>query len=156
MAAALSAMNNSIQRYGLTDTVWGANEASIDVCPTSIRSSRPDLGWPMRYTPYASEAVLPTWLLEPPRHRPRICVTMGTAAPALKHLKPLDIIIDALSTSEIDVIILDTKDAIQKPLTGQHPRGRAGYRSMRYCRPAPRSSTTAAPAYDGHSPPWRP
>jgi UDP:flavonoid glycosyltransferase YjiC (YdhE family) len=115
MAAALSAMNNSIQRYGLTDTVWEPT-ASIDVCPTSIRSSSPDLGWPMRYTPYASEAVLPTWLLEPPRHRPRICVTMGTAVPALENLKPLDTIIDALSTSEIDVIILDTKDAIQKPL----------------------------------------
>jgi UDP:flavonoid glycosyltransferase YjiC (YdhE family) len=31
-------------------------------------------------------------------------------------MEPLDIVIDALSTPEIDVIILGTKDAIQKPL----------------------------------------
>jgi L-noviosyl transferase len=115
MASALSAMNNSIQRYGLTDTVWEPT-AGIDVCPESIRSSSPDLGWPMRYTPYNGGAVLPEWLLEPPRYRPRICVTMGTSVPAFGSREPLDVIIDELSTCEIDVIILGIKDAIPKSL----------------------------------------
>jgi L-demethylnoviosyl transferase len=115
MTAALSVMSESFERYGLTDTVWEPT-AGIDVCPTSIQPSRPDFGWPMRYTPYNSEAVLPAWLLEPPGHRPRVCVTMGTTVPVVGRREPLDIVIDALSTCEVDVIILGTKDAIQKPL----------------------------------------
>jgi L-noviosyl transferase len=115
MASTVSAMSNSIQRYGLTDTVWEPT-AGIDVCPESIRSSSPDLGWPMRYTPYNGEAVLPAWLLEPPRHRPKICVTMGTLILTLARRGPLDIIIEALSTREVDVIILGAEDIIQKPL----------------------------------------
>jgi L-noviosyl transferase len=115
MAPALSVMSESRQRYGLTDTVWEPT-ASIDVCPESIRSSSPDLGWSMRYTPYNGEAVLPAWLLEPPRHQPRVCVTMGTAVLTIGRREPFDIVIEALSTCDVDVIILGAEDAIQKPL----------------------------------------
>jgi UDP:flavonoid glycosyltransferase YjiC (YdhE family) len=108
-------MIQSKQRYGLTDTIWEPT-ASINICPESMRSDSPDLGWPMRYTPYNGESILPAWLLEPLHSRPRICVTMGTAIPVLGHTELFDIVIDALSTCEVDVVILGAKDAIQKPL----------------------------------------
>jgi L-noviosyl transferase len=117
MASALSEMSESRQRYGLTDTVWEP-VAGIDVCPESMRPDCLDLGWPMRYTPYNGEAVLPAWLLEPPRRRPRVCVTLGTVVPVFGRMESFNIVIDALSTCEVDVILLGAEGALRKPLSG--------------------------------------
>jgi UDP:flavonoid glycosyltransferase YjiC (YdhE family) len=114
---AMPAMSKSRKRYGLTDTVWEP-VVNIDVCPESIRSNCLNSGWPMRYTPYNNEAVLPAWLIESRSRRPRVCVTMGTTVPIVGSMGPLDIIIDALSRCDVDVIVLGAEGTIEKPLPG--------------------------------------
>lgn len=111
---AIPAMNAAIQRYGLTETAW-TPAANIDVCPASIRSSSLDRGWPMRYTPYNSEAVLPAWLFDPPQ-RPRVCVTMGTATPVYGRIESFDIVIDTIARYDVDVVVLGTENVRRKPL----------------------------------------
>ncbi|MGH3721368.1 MAG: nucleotide disphospho-sugar-binding domain-containing protein [Pseudonocardiaceae bacterium] len=113
---AVSAMIESRKRYGLTDITWEPM-ADIDVCPESIRPSRLNLGWSMRYTPYNNEAVLPAWLLGSPSRRPRVCVTVGTIISDVGRMGPLDAIIDALSECDVDVIVLGAEGAMRKPLS---------------------------------------
>jgi hypothetical protein len=113
---AMPAMSESRKRYGLTDTVWEP-VVNIDVCPESIKSNCLNSSWPMRYTPYNNEAVLPAWLIESHSRRPRVCVTVGTTVPVLGSMEPLDIIIDALSRCDVDVIVLGAEGTIWKPLS---------------------------------------
>ena len=67
--------------------------ATLDVAPPSMLPADPD-GWSMRYVPYNGGAVLPEWLMSRPE-RPRIAVTLGTVAPRLTGLGPVERIIAA-------------------------------------------------------------
>jgi UDP:flavonoid glycosyltransferase YjiC (YdhE family) len=69
-----------------------ARVAAIDVAPPSMVAA-PE-GWSMRYVPYNGGAVLPDDLLRPPEDRPRVAVTMGTVAPTMTGLGPVQRLIE--------------------------------------------------------------
>ncbi|MFF2807702.1 nucleotide disphospho-sugar-binding domain-containing protein [Streptomyces sp. NPDC058000] len=60
----------------------------LDVAPPSMVTPEPG-GRTVRYVPYNGGGVLPPWLLENPG-RPRIAVTLGTMAPKLTGLGPVE------------------------------------------------------------------
>ncbi|GAA3343138.1 DUF1205 domain-containing protein [Amorphoplanes nipponensis] len=67
-----------LQRLGLRDLPEPA--LRIDVSPPSVqRPGVPD-AQRMRYVPFNGPALLPPWASQP-RHRPRICVTLGSMLP---------------------------------------------------------------------------
>jgi len=63
----------------------------LDVAPPSMLDE-PPMGWPIRYVPYNGGGVLPEWLFER-GDRPLIAVTLGTVAPAMTGLGPVERIV---------------------------------------------------------------
>ncbi|MFC0544163.1 nucleotide disphospho-sugar-binding domain-containing protein [Kutzneria chonburiensis] len=94
------------QRYGL-DAI-PKPDAHIDVAPPSFKQPE---GWSMRYVPYNGGGQLPGWLTARPE-RPRIAVTLGTVAPMMTGLGPVERI--AAAAEKIDaefVLALGNADA---------------------------------------------
>jgi UDP:flavonoid glycosyltransferase YjiC (YdhE family) len=76
--------------------------ASLDVAPPSMLTG-PPLGWPMRYVPYNGGGVLPCWLFDR-SDRPLIAVTLGTVAPGMTGLGPVERIIELASEVDADFV----------------------------------------------------
>lgn len=60
--------------------------------------------WGMQYVPYNGGAVVPDWVFQPPT-RPRIGVTLGTVVPLISGTSSLGVVIDALSSLDVDVVL---------------------------------------------------
>jgi UDP:flavonoid glycosyltransferase YjiC (YdhE family) len=88
------------ERYGVTEIPQP--DADIDVAPPSM--SLTEGGWPMRYVPYNGGGVLPAWLTEQPR-LPRIAVTLGTVAPRVTGLGPVERVIESAKSIEAEFVL---------------------------------------------------
>jgi UDP:flavonoid glycosyltransferase YjiC (YdhE family) len=66
------------------------------------RDGRP--WWGMQYVPYNGGAVIPDWALNPAR-KARIGVTLGTVVPVISGSTILGVVIDALSSLDVEVIL---------------------------------------------------
>jgi len=83
-------------------------DVHIDVAPPSFKQPE---GWSMRYVPYNGGGQLPGWLTARPE-RARIAVTLGTVAPMMTGLGPVERI--AAAAEKIDaefVLALGSVDA---------------------------------------------
>ncbi|HET6705053.1 nucleotide disphospho-sugar-binding domain-containing protein [Amycolatopsis sp.] len=60
--------------------------------------------WPMQCLPYNGGVVVPGWALAAPT-RPRVLVTLGTTVPLLTGVSGLSVVLDALSTMDLDVVL---------------------------------------------------
>jgi len=86
--------------------------ARIDPRPPSmggLTADEPDPGdgvpwWSMRYVPYNGGAVLPEWTRQRP-DRPRVGVTLGTVVPVIAGTTSLTVVIEALSTLDVEVVL---------------------------------------------------
>lgn len=95
-------MAESFGRHGVTTLPECV--AYVDVAPPSLLTEKP-AGWSMRYVPYNGGGVLPSWLLEEPGERPRIAVTLGTVAPTMNGLGPIERIIAAAPGIDAEFLI---------------------------------------------------
>ena len=77
--------------------------AYIDVAPPSMIAGEPE-GWSMRYVPYNGGGVEPGWLGEPV-DRPRVAVTLGTVAPEMSGLGPVERIIAAAPDVDAEFVL---------------------------------------------------
>jgi UDP:flavonoid glycosyltransferase YjiC (YdhE family) len=95
---------------------------TIDQCPPSLRLPARVDRLPMRYVPYNGPAVLPDWLLEPPK-RPRICLTLGTSTVKLlgRDTVPLAEVLHGLGKLDAEIVLAVTKD--HRDLIGDVPPG---------------------------------
>jgi len=88
-------------RHGVTEVPTPAGV--VDVAPASMRVGPPgDL--PMQYVPFNGSGTLPEWALRR-SGRPRIAVTLGTVAPQVTGLSPLQWIIDAAREIDAEFIL---------------------------------------------------
>jgi hypothetical protein len=76
--------------------------AYVDVAPPSTVAGEPE-GWPMRYVPYNGGGVEPSWLGK--AQRPRVAVTLGTVAPSMSGLGPVERIIAAAPDVDADFVL---------------------------------------------------
>jgi UDP:flavonoid glycosyltransferase YjiC (YdhE family) len=76
--------------------------AYIDVAPPSMVAGGPE-GWSMRYVPYNGGGVEPSWLDE--GRRPRVAVTLGTVAPTMNGLGPVERIIAAAPEVDAEFVL---------------------------------------------------
>ncbi|MCP2164994.1 nucleotide disphospho-sugar-binding domain-containing protein [Goodfellowiella coeruleoviolacea] len=74
--------------HGLTS--GATRSVTLDVAPPSMLAEPDDFGWAMRYVPYNGGGVLPDWLAQDTGGRPRIAVTLGTVAPRVTGLGPVE------------------------------------------------------------------
>lgn len=83
---------------------------TVDQCPPSLRLPARVERLPMRYIPYNGPAVVPEWLLEPPK-KPRICLTMGTSTIRLlgKDTVPLSEVLHGLGKLDVEIVLAVTK-----------------------------------------------
>lgn len=117
------------------------------------RDQRP--WWGMRYVPYNGGAVVPDWLLSPAA-RPRIGVTLGTVVPMVSGASTLGVVIDALSTVDVEVILATgTADLTSLGILPGNVRS-VGYLPLSMFLPSSAllihhggSGTTAAPLFYG-------
>jgi UDP:flavonoid glycosyltransferase YjiC (YdhE family) len=101
MMARFGSMQMDIfKRYGID--VLPDPDVHLDVAPPSMRP-QPD-GWPMRYVPYNGGGQLPGWLTGRPE-RPRVTVTLGTVAPLLTGLGPVERIAAAAEKIDAEFVI---------------------------------------------------
>jgi UDP:flavonoid glycosyltransferase YjiC (YdhE family) len=100
------------QRYGMT-AIPDA-DVYLDVAPPSMRPE-PD-GWPMRYVPYNGGGQLPGWLTGRPE-RPRVTVTLGTVAPMLTGVGPVQRIAAAAEKIDAEFVIAIGANADTSSLT---------------------------------------
>jgi UDP:flavonoid glycosyltransferase YjiC (YdhE family) len=77
--------------------------AYVDVAPPSMLAGQPE-GWSMRYVPYNGGGVEPEWLGEA-GGRPRVAVTLGTVAPQMNGLGPVERIIAAAPDVDADFVV---------------------------------------------------
>jgi hypothetical protein len=77
--------------------------AYIDVAPASMIAGEPE-GWSMRYVPYNGGGVEPSWLAEP-GDRPRVAVTLGTVAPQMNGLGPVERVIAAAPDVDAEFVL---------------------------------------------------
>jgi UDP:flavonoid glycosyltransferase YjiC (YdhE family) len=77
--------------------------AYVDVAPPSMLAGEPE-GWSMRYVPYNGGGVEPAWLGEV-GDRPRVAVTLGTVAPQVTGLGPVERIIAAAPDVDADFVV---------------------------------------------------
>ena len=97
----MSKLNMDIfERYGITELPHP--DADIDVAPPSMSVS--EGAWPMRYVPYNGGGVLPAWLTEQPT-LPRIAVTLGTVAPNVTGLGPIERVLAAARSIEAEFVL---------------------------------------------------
>jgi UDP:flavonoid glycosyltransferase YjiC (YdhE family) len=95
-------MSESFGRHGVT--ALPERIEYVDVAPPSLLTEEP-AGWSMRYVPYNGGGVLPSWLLEEPGERPRIAVTLGTVAPTMNGLGPIERVIAAAPGIDAEFVI---------------------------------------------------
>lgn len=114
--AARSEVTPELERLGLSALPDPA--LTLDVCPPSVR--RPDhrdvVG--IRYVPYNGTAVMPDWLLRPPR-KPRVLLTLGTQVPLRGGLGMLGQLMKTLTTAlglEVVVAIDDASAEELRPM----------------------------------------
>jgi UDP:flavonoid glycosyltransferase YjiC (YdhE family) len=77
--------------------------AYVDVAPASMIAGEPE-GWSMRYVPYNGGGIEPSWLGEV-GDRPRIAVTLGTVAPQMNGLGPVERIIAAAPDVDAEFVL---------------------------------------------------
>jgi UDP:flavonoid glycosyltransferase YjiC (YdhE family) len=77
--------------------------AYVDVAPPSMIAGEPE-GWSMRYVPYNGGGVEPEWL-DAAGDRPRIAVTLGTVAPQLTGLGPVERVIAAAPDVDAEFVV---------------------------------------------------
>ncbi|MFC0431465.1 nucleotide disphospho-sugar-binding domain-containing protein [Kutzneria buriramensis] len=77
--------------------------AYVDVAPPSMLAGEPE-GWSMRYVPYNGGGVEPEWLGEV-GDRPRVAVTLGTVAPQMNGLGPVERVIEAAPDVDADFVV---------------------------------------------------
>jgi len=77
--------------------------AYIDVAPPSMLAGEPE-GWSMRYVPYNGGGVEPSWLGQV-GDRPRVAVTLGTVAPEMSGLGPVERIIAAAPDVDAEFVL---------------------------------------------------
>ena len=128
VASMFGAMQVDIfKRYGL-DEIPEA-DVHLAVAPPSMATE--EHGWPMRYVPYNGGGQLPGWLTGRPE-RPRITVTLGTVAPMLTGIGPLERIATAAAKVDAEFVIaiggqVDTSSLTDLPdnvrLAGYVPLG---------------------------------
>ncbi|MFJ7912979.1 activator-dependent family glycosyltransferase [Kitasatospora sp. NPDC096204] len=108
-------------RYGggfSEDLVTG--QWTLDPAPAALRTPT-DLPWvPVRHIPYNGRAVLPPWLLEPPR-RPRVCLTLGISFREVMggERTSVPVLLEALA--ELDAEVVATLDTAQLAEAGPLP-----------------------------------
>jgi UDP:flavonoid glycosyltransferase YjiC (YdhE family) len=76
----------------------------VDVAPPSMLAGEP-VGWSMRYVPYNGGGVLPEWLLSRDSDRPLVAVTLGTVAPTMNGLGPVERVIAAAPDVDADFVL---------------------------------------------------
>jgi glycosyltransferase (activator-dependent family) len=78
---------------------------TIDYHPESVRIDGGGHHVPIRYVPYNGVSVIPPWLRVPPE-RPRVCLTLGTAAAERLggYEVPVAELLDALGGEDIEVV----------------------------------------------------
>jgi UDP:flavonoid glycosyltransferase YjiC (YdhE family) len=77
--------------------------AYVDVAPPSMLAGEPE-GWSMRYVPYNGGGVEPSWLGQS-SDRPRVAVTLGTVAPQMSGLGPVERIIAAAPEVDAEFVL---------------------------------------------------
>ncbi len=77
--------------------------AYVDVAPPSMLAGEPE-GWSMRYVPYNGGGVEPSWLGQT-GDRPRVAVTLGTVAPQMSGLGPVERIIEAAPDVDAEFVL---------------------------------------------------
>ncbi len=60
--------------------------------------------WPMQCLPYNGGVLVPEWALAAPS-RPRVLVTLGTTVPLLAGVSSLSVVLEALSTMDVEVVL---------------------------------------------------
>ncbi|MFC0545392.1 nucleotide disphospho-sugar-binding domain-containing protein [Kutzneria chonburiensis] len=90
-------MADGFEQYGVD---LPERRAYVDVAPPSM--AEPE-GWPMRYVPYNGGGVEPSWLAE--AHKPRVAVTLGTVAPSMNGLGPVERIIEAAPGVDAEFVL---------------------------------------------------
>jgi UDP:flavonoid glycosyltransferase YjiC (YdhE family) len=94
-------MAETFDKYGVT--TLPERTASLDVAPPSMLDE-PPMGWSMRYVPYNGGGTLPPFVLERP-DRPLVAVTLGTVAPAMSGLGPVERIIALAPEVDADFVV---------------------------------------------------
>ncbi len=92
----------AFDRHGVT--TLPERTAYLDVAPPSLLSG-PPAGWPMRYVPYNGGGTLPPWLLAGRGDRPVVAVTLGTVAPAMNGLGPVERIIAVAPDVDAEFVV---------------------------------------------------
>ena len=100
------------KRYGL-DAI-PEPDLHLDVAPPSM--SMESYGWPMRYVPYNGGGQLPGWLTGRPE-RARIAVTLGTVAPMLTGVGPVERIAAAAEKIDAEFVVAIGANADTSSLT---------------------------------------
>ncbi|MBP2473499.1 glycosyltransferase (activator-dependent family) [Crossiella equi] len=95
-------------------------ELTLDYVPESLRLPLDTRTQPIRYVPYNGTSVLPRWLWTPPE-RPRVCLTLGTAASERLGGFPLPVgdILRALGRQDVEVVA--TVPEALRPALGEVP-----------------------------------
>jgi UDP:flavonoid glycosyltransferase YjiC (YdhE family) len=92
---------NLIARIDPRAPSMGGIAADLSEVPDEI-DGRP--WWGMQYVPYNGGAVVPDWVHQP-AIRPRIGVTLGTVVPLISGTSSLGVVIEALSSLDVDVVL---------------------------------------------------
>lgn len=97
---------------------------TIDYTPASLRLGVDAPYLPIRYIPYNGPSVIPPWLSEPPT-RPRVCLTLGTAASERLggYFVPVPELIAALAELDIE-LVATVSDALRRELGDVPPNVR--------------------------------
>jgi UDP:flavonoid glycosyltransferase YjiC (YdhE family) len=93
-------MADAFDEYGVD---LPERRAYVDVAPPSMIAGEPE-GWSMRYVPYNGGGIVPSWLAEAPG-RPRVAVTLGTVAPSMNGLGPVERIIAAAADVDAEFVL---------------------------------------------------
>ncbi|MFG3442555.1 activator-dependent family glycosyltransferase [Nonomuraea sp. NPDC047897] len=106
-------LDGHLGRFGerfAEDVVCG--QVTVDYLPASLRLETAGVEYvPMRYVPYNGRAVVPSWLRTPPE-RPRVALTLGSAAPerVAGHLLSVQELLRALAGLDVEVVATLTAD----------------------------------------------
>ena len=96
-----AAMAETFDKYRVT--TLPQRTASLDVVPPSLLDE-PPMGWSMRYVPYNGGGTLPPFLFDRP-DRPLVAVTLGTVAPAMSGIGPVERIIALAPEVDADFVV---------------------------------------------------
>ncbi|MFI9384193.1 nucleotide disphospho-sugar-binding domain-containing protein [Kutzneria sp. NPDC052558] len=100
------------QRFGVDE--MPEPDVYLDVTPPSMKPA-PD-GWPLRYVPFNGGGQLPGWLTSRPE-RPRITVTLGTVAPLMTGIGPVQRIATAAAKVDAEFVVALGANADTSSLT---------------------------------------